>query len=81
VFCSNSDLGPSFVFYLISNPYILQSSPCNFKTLYLFNCNSVLSDFYTKSFIETKPIFPLQYIVDNHLFGVLIYLFCSNACF
>jgi hypothetical protein len=81
MFCSNSDLGPGFVFYLISNPWNLQSSPCNFKTLYLFNPNSVLSDFYAKSFVATKPIYPLHHIVDNHLFAVLFYLFCSTACF
>jgi hypothetical protein len=56
VFCSNSDLGPGFVFYLISSPVNLQSSPCNFKTRYLFNRNSILSDFCVKSFIATKPI-------------------------
>jgi hypothetical protein len=81
VFYSNSILGPSFVFYLISNPWILQSSPCNFKTLYLFNCISVLSDFYAKRFVATKPIYPLHHIVDNHLFAVLFYLFCSIAYF
>jgi hypothetical protein len=81
VFCSNSDLGPAFVFYLISNPWNLQSSPCNFKTLYLFNRNSILSDLYAKSFVVTKHIYPLHHIVDNHLFVVLFYLFYSIACF
>jgi hypothetical protein len=56
-------------------------APATFKTLYLFNHNSVLSDFYTKSFVATKPIYPLHHIVDNHLFVVLFYLFSSIACF
>jgi hypothetical protein len=56
MFCSNSDLAPSFIFYLISSPIYLQFNPCKFETLYLFNRNSVLSDFCAKSFIETKPI-------------------------
>jgi hypothetical protein len=81
VFCSNSDLSPGFVFYLISNPWNLQSNPCKFKTLYLFNPNSVLSDSYAKSFVATKPIYPLHHIVDNHLFAILFYLFFSIACF
>jgi hypothetical protein len=29
----------------------------------------------------TKPTYPLHHIVDNHLFAVLFYLFCSIACF
>jgi hypothetical protein len=29
----------------------------------------------------TKPIYPLHHIVDNHLFAILFYLFCSIACF
>jgi hypothetical protein len=29
----------------------------------------------------TKPIYPFHHIVDNHLFAVLFYLFCSIACF
>jgi hypothetical protein len=29
----------------------------------------------------TKPIYPLHHIVDNHLFVVLFYLFCSIAFF
>jgi hypothetical protein len=40
VFCSNSKLALGF----------------NFKTLYLFNRNSVLSDFCTKISVETNPI-------------------------
>jgi hypothetical protein len=28
----------------------------NFKTSYLFNHNSILSDFCAKSFVATKPI-------------------------
>jgi hypothetical protein len=56
MFCSNYNLALSFRFYLLSNPVNLQSSPCNFKTLYLFNRNSVLRDFCAKSFIATKPI-------------------------
>jgi hypothetical protein len=81
VFCSNSDLSPGFVFYLISNPWNLQSNPYNFGTLYLFNPYSILSDLYAKSFVATKPIYPLHHIVDNHLFAVLFYLFYSIACF
>jgi hypothetical protein len=49
--------------------------------LYLFNRNSVLSNFYAKRFIEIKPIYPLDHIVDNPLFAILFYLFCSIACF
>jgi hypothetical protein len=29
----------------------------------------------------TKPTYPLHQIIDNHLFDVLFYLFCSIACF
>jgi hypothetical protein len=29
----------------------------------------------------TKPIYPLHHIVNNHLFAVLFYLFCSIAFF
>jgi hypothetical protein len=29
----------------------------------------------------TKHIYPLRHIIDNHLFAVLFYLFCSVACF
>jgi hypothetical protein len=59
----------------------LQCSPCNFKTPYLFNRNSVLIDFGAKSFIATKSILSLHHIVDNPLFPILFYLFCSLACF
>jgi hypothetical protein len=59
----------------------LQFNPYNFKTLYLFNRNSVLSDFCTKSFVATKPIQPLHHIIDNPLFATLFYLFCSLVCF
>jgi hypothetical protein len=48
-FSTNSDLAPVFTFYL-------KSSPCKFQTLYLFNRNSVLSDFCTKSFVATKHV-------------------------
>jgi hypothetical protein len=41
VFCSNYNIALSFGFYLISNPWNIQSSPYNFKTLYLFNRNLV----------------------------------------
>jgi hypothetical protein len=53
---TNHELALSFGFYLISNPWNLQPSPCNFKILQLFNHNSVLSDFCAKSFVATKPI-------------------------
>jgi hypothetical protein len=52
----NSDLALGFEFYLKSTRKVFQSSPCNFKTPYLFNRNSVLSDFCSKSFVATKPI-------------------------
>jgi hypothetical protein len=52
VFYSNSDLAPGSVYLAL----YLQFNPCNFETIYPFNCNSVLSDFYAKSFIGTKPI-------------------------
>jgi hypothetical protein len=29
----------------------------------------------------TKPTYLLHHIVDNHLFVVLFYLFCSIVCF
>jgi hypothetical protein len=29
----------------------------------------------------TKPTYSLHHIVDNHLFAILFYLFCSIACF
>jgi hypothetical protein len=45
-----------FYLYLICSSVYLQSSPQNFKTLYLFNRNSVFIDFYAKSFVATKPI-------------------------
>jgi hypothetical protein len=81
VFYSNCKLALSFRFYLISSLVQLQSSPCNIKTLYLFNRSSVLSDFCVKSFVATKPISSLHHIVDNPLFAKLFYLFCSPACF
>jgi hypothetical protein len=37
--------------------------------------------FCAKSFVATKPIYPLHHIVGNHLFAVLFYLFYSIACF
>jgi hypothetical protein len=46
---TNSHLTHGFVVYL-------KSSPCNFKTLYLFNCNSILSDFCAKCFVATKLV-------------------------
>jgi hypothetical protein len=52
----NSDLALGFKFYLNSTPAVFQSSPCNFKTPYLFNRNPVLSDFCAKSFVATKAI-------------------------
>jgi hypothetical protein len=45
-----------FDLHLISSPVNLQSSPHNFKTLYLFNRNSVFSEFCAKSSIVTKAI-------------------------
>jgi hypothetical protein len=60
---------------------VLEFNPCNFKTIYLFNRNSILSDFCAKNFIVTIPIYPLHHIVNNPLFAVLFYLFCSIACF
>jgi hypothetical protein len=81
VFCSNSSLVSSLDFNQNLASVVLQFNPCNFKTLYLFNRNSVLSDFCAKSFIVTKPIYPLHHIVDNPLFAVLFYLFCYIACF
>jgi hypothetical protein len=81
VFYSNSDLATISDFYLISNPWNLQSSPCNFKTLYLFNRNSVLSDFCAKNFIVTKPIKPLHHIIEIPLFAILFDLFCVYCLF
>jgi hypothetical protein len=80
VFCSNYILALGFIFYLMSSPVQLQSSPYNFKTSYLFNRNSVLSDFCAKSFVATKPIYPLHHI-HIPLFAVLFDLVCSLACF
>jgi hypothetical protein len=40
----------------VSSSEILHISPYSFKTLYLFNPNSVLSDFHAISFVATKPI-------------------------
>jgi hypothetical protein len=78
---ANSDLVLGFKVYLISSPVYLQSSPRNFKTLYLFNRNSVLSDFCAKSFVVTKPIYQLHHIIDNHLFAILFDLFCVYCLF
>jgi hypothetical protein len=80
VFCSNSSLVPSSDFNLNLVSAVLQFNPYNFKTLYLFNHNSVLSDFCAKRFVVTNPIYPLHHIADNTLFSVLFYLFCSIAC-
>jgi hypothetical protein len=35
---------------------LFQIKPLTFKTLQLFNRNSVLRDFCAKSFVATKPI-------------------------
>jgi hypothetical protein len=56
-------------------------APKTLKTLYLFNRNYVLSNFYAKSFVATKPISVLHHIIDNHLFAILFYLFCSITSF
>jgi hypothetical protein len=56
MFCSNCKLAPVSDSIQYLAPVYLQSSPYNFKTLYLFNRNSVLSDFYAKRLVETKPI-------------------------
>jgi hypothetical protein len=45
------------------------------------NRNSVFSDFCTKSFVATKPIYPTHHIIGIPLFAVLSDLFCSLACF
>jgi hypothetical protein len=55
-FWLNCNLALIFYLYLISSHVNLQFNPYNFKTLYLFNRNSVLSDFYAKRFVATKPI-------------------------
>jgi hypothetical protein len=47
--CSNPDLALVFDLFL-------QSNPCHLKTSYLFNRNSIFSDFCAKSFVATKPI-------------------------
>jgi hypothetical protein len=77
----NSDLALGFEFYLNSTPAVFQSSPCNFETPYLFNRNSVLSDFCAKSFVATKAIWPLHNIIEITLFAILFHLFLLYCLF
>jgi hypothetical protein len=60
---------------------LFKIKPLTFKTLQLFNRNSVLSDFHAKSFVATKPIQPLHHIVDNPLFAALFDLLCVFCLF
>jgi hypothetical protein len=53
---TNCNLAPYFDKDSNLSPVDLHSSPYNFKTSYLFNRNSVLSDFCIKILIVTKPI-------------------------
>jgi hypothetical protein len=48
---------------------------------YLFNRNSVLSDFCAKSFIATKPIYPLHHVIEIPLFAILFDLLCVYCLF
>jgi hypothetical protein len=52
----NYILAPGLKRKSVSSSEILHFSLYSFKTIYLFNCNSILSDFCAKNFVVTKPI-------------------------